>query len=647
MRIEYVNKVTNKSGIKELPPRLNPVRVGHHPDNHLVLDSPYVGGETVVLDNDAAGGGGWRCWNRNGTVIKVGDAVLTARDQFVRVTSERLVIECWPFVLTVSLTAEELATEADDAKRLDRACADLVRDVHRDLVALHPNDSADRSEWLKDGYINPLEREIAELVGRRPDFPSDELAQTELGTHLAGVAVRSALLQRLTGLQGSAGLTGEGQEWKRPRIVLPELEAELDRLVEAARGALKLDRLADLTAQVREVEARFWPFWANMVKRPGTIRPRLGRYLAVRRVTKEIKDIWFGFGPLEDLLDDANVSEIMVVDREHIFIEKRGAIENSGRRFLTDPLVVAQRIMSKANRQVNTAQPMADARMPDGSRVNVVINPLALKGPCITIRRFPAERVTVDDLVYKYRSLTPAAKRFLEAAVTNRRNVIVAGGTGTGKTTMLNCLSAFIPDKERVVTVEDTAELQLKKAHVVTLQGRQSNQEGAGAVSIRDLVKNSLRMRPDRIVVGECRGGEAIDMLQAMNTGHDGSMTTLHANTPGGVVRRLEVLVQQNADSDLPVESIHAQVAAAVDLVVQLGTVVRSGEKRKVVTEITELVEHVPGAGIRMVQLFKRGTDGELRATGHLPTFLPDLIAAGLVKDAVEFVRAVEIGGKS
>jgi pilus assembly protein CpaF len=177
----------------------------------------------------------------------------------------------------------------------------------------------------------------------------------------------------------------------------------------------------------------------------------------------------------------------------------------------------------------------------------------------------------------------------------------------------------------------------------VYLEARPPQPDGTGAVTIRDLFVDSLRMRPDRIVVGECRGGEAIDMLQAMNTGHDGSMTTLHANTPAGVVRRLEVLVQQNADSDLPVESIHAQIAAAVDLVVQLGTVVRSGKKRKVVTEITEFVEHDPGGGIRMVPLFKRGTDGELRATGHLPTFLPDLIAAGLVKDAVEFVRAVEI----
>jgi pilus assembly protein CpaF len=646
MLVEFVNKITSKSGLKELPPRLNPVRIGHHPDNHLVLDSPYVGGEAVVLDNDAAGGGGWRCWNRNGKAVRVGDTLLTAKDQFVRVTTERLVIECWPFVLTVTLTAEELATEADDARRLDQASAELVRDVHRELVALHPHDPTDRNEWLKDGYINPLEREIASLLAHRSDFPSDELTQTELGSHLAGVAVRSALLQRLTGLNHPAGgLTGDSQVWKRPRIVLPELEAELDRLVQSARGALRLDRLTDLTAQVREVDARFWPFWQAMLRQAGSVSPRLGRYLAVRRVTKEIKDIWFGFGPLEDLLDDPSVSEVMVVDRDHIFIEKGGQIENSGRRFLTDPLVVAQRIVGKANRQVNTAQPMADARMPDGSRVNVIIEPLALKGPCITIRRFPPERVTIDDLVFKFQSLTPAARRFLEAAVVNRRNVIVAGGTGTGKTTMLNCLSAFIPDKERVVTIEDTAELQLKKAHVVTLQGRQSNQEGAGSVTIRDLVKNSLRMRPDRIVVGECRSGEAIDMLQAMNTGHDGSMTTLHANTPAGVVRRLEVLVQQNADSDLPVESIHAQVAAAVDLVVQLGTVVRSGKKRKVVTEITEFTEHDAAAGcIRMVQLFNRGTDGELRATGHLPTFLPDLIAAGLVKDAVEFVRAVEIG---
>jgi Flp pilus assembly CpaF family ATPase len=642
MRIEFVNKITQKSGLKELPPRLNPVRIGHHPDNHLVLDSPYVGGEAVVLENDVAGGNGWRVWNRNGKAVKVGEQVLTERDQFVPIRTPRLAVECWPYVLTVLFAADELATETDDARRLDRACAELVREVHRAVVELHPNDPADRAEWLKDGYVHQLEKEIAELSGGRPDFPGDDLAQTELGNHLAGVAVRSALLNKLVARSEANKPTADNSTWARPRIVLPDLEAELDRLVDAAHGSLHVAAETDLTAQVRQVDAKFWPFWYDLLGRKGALTSRVCRYLALRRLTKEIKDIWFGYGPLEDLLDDPNISEIMVVDSDHIFIEKRGVIEDSGRRFLTPPLTIVQRIMAKANRQVNTAQPLADARMPDGSRVNAVIEPLALKGPALTIRKFPAEKLTIDRLVNEYRALTPAARDFLRAAVVNKCNIIVAGGTGSGKTTMLNCLSEFIPDKERIVTIEDTAELQLKKTHVVTLQGRQSNQEGAGSVTIRDLVKNSLRMRPDRIVVGECRGGEAIDMLQAMNTGHDGSMTTLHANTPTGVVRRLEVLVQQNADSTLPVESIHAQIGTAVHLIVQLAKLTIRGKSRKVLTEITEVLGHEAGEGVRLKPLFERGVDGELRPTGHLPTFLPELIEAGLVKDAVEFVRAVE-----
>src|SRR6185369_2033908 len=224
-----------------------------------------------------------------------------------------------------------------------------------------------------------------------------------------------------------------------------------------------------------------------------------------------------------------NISEIMVVDREHIYIEKTGVLENSGRRFVSDEVTLAiiERIVSKVGRRIDKSSPLVDARLEDGSRVNAVIPPLAVSGPCLTIRKFPSRRLVMDDLVAKG-ALSRSVADFLKAAVLARRNILISGGTGTGKTTLLNCLSDFIPDKERIVTVEDTAELQLQKEHVVGMETKLANVEGAGEYTIRDLVRNALRMRPDRIVVGECRGPEALDMLQAMNTGHDGSMTTIH-----------------------------------------------------------------------------------------------------------------------
>ncbi|NND98966.1 MAG: CpaF family protein [Pirellulaceae bacterium] len=355
-------------------------------------------------------------------------------------------------------------------------------------------------------------------------------------------------------------------------------------------------------------------------------------YLANRYLKKEIKDIVFGYGPLEDLLRLPTISEIMVVDSDHIYVENSGVLEDSGRRFISDEVTLAiiERIVSRVGRRIDKSQPLVDARLADGSRVNAVIPPIAVSGPCITIRKFPARKLLIDDLV-GFGALTRTAAEFLRAAVLSKKNILISGGTGTGKTTLLNCLSDFIPDKERIVTVEDTAELQLKKQHVVSMESKQANIEGAGEYAIRDLVRNALRMRPDRIVVGECRGAEALDMLQAMNTGHDGSLTTIHANSADDVVLRLEVLVQMAAE--LPIDSIHRQVASAIDLIVQLHRM-RNG--RRAVTQISEVV------GIdRMTQRVKtrdlylieneEDPNAELTATGHLPTFMDDLIERKLL----------------
>jgi Flp pilus assembly CpaF family ATPase len=656
MRIEYVNKLTGKTGFKELPPRLNPVRIGHHPDNHLVLENPQIGLEAGVFDNDVGGGEGWRFWNRSGKLIRVDGQVLTRRDEYLPLKRQRVQVELGPYTLTVSLD-DSSKDDSSNLTAMEERSVNLVRSVHQQLLDLHATDTGDKADWVKDSYVHGLETEIEEIASQSGEIP-DPGKLTAMADFLAGVGVRSALLNRLI---ANSGLRAENfkdqnevETWRRLRTKQPEMEKELQNLVIRLEAGLGLEGLEDLTAQMGVVRTGFWRLWQDLMGGKSAPSPLTRRYLALRRLKEEIKDFYFGFGPLEELLDDPTINEIMVVDANTIFIEKNGVLENSGRRFLTDPLITINKIVARARRQISEAQPLADARMPDGSRVNAVMPSLALKGPCLTIRRFPRQRITMRDLVDRYKSLSPAADRFLEAAVINRRNIIVAGGTGTGKTTLLNALAGYIPDKERVVTIEDTAELQIPKPHVVILQGRKANTEGGGEVSIRDLVKNSLRMRPDRIVVGECRGGEAIDMLQAMNTGHDGSMTTLHANTPGGVIERLEVLVQQNADSVLPVEAIHRQIVSAVDLIVQLGVVTTRetkemppapGEseprtlvqirKRKVVREIAEVVG-IDEGGVVISSLFRReGEAGDMEPTGSLPTFLNALIEMGLVKDPV------------
>jgi len=350
------------------------------------------------------------------------------------------------------------------------------------------------------------------------------------------------------------------------------------------------------------------------------------RPLLERRILQEV----VGLGPVEDLLADESISEIMINGPADVFVERAGRIERAATRFTsTQSLVgVIERLLQRTGRRVDESSPMVDARLPDGSRINVIVPPLALCGPALTIRKFGKRRLRLPDLVAAG-TLSPDMASLLQLAVRMRRNIVVSGGTGTGKTTLLNCLSGLIPAGERIVTIEDSAELQLDHANLVALEARPCNAEGAGLVSIRDLVRNALRMRPDRIVVGECRGGETLDMLQAMNTGHDGSLTTAHANSPRDLLSRLEVMTLM-AGMDLPLGAIREQLASAVNLIVQLARF--SCGMRRVVA-ITEVAGTESGQ-IQTQDLFRfhaggldgaGRTSGIFRTCGNEPRFLESL----------------------
>jgi len=401
--------------------------------------------------------------------------------------------------------------------------------------------------------------------------------------------------------------------------------------VEALQGELVPEKVSRFAGEILDGEVEYLP---------GSEREKILREIVAEAV---------GYGPVHALLLDDEISEIMVNGPEQVYVERNGKLEKTEIVFRDDTHVlhIIEKIVAPLGRRIDESMPMVDARLPDGSRVNAIIPPLALNGPSITIRKFARDPFSIDNLI-SFGSLSPAMAVFLEAAVKGRLNIIVSGGTGSGKTTSLNVLSSFIPEGERIVTIEDAAEIRLHQDHVITLEARPPNIEGKGAISIRELVRNSLRMRPDRIVVGEVRGGEALDMLQAMNTGHDGSLTTAHANTPRDLLSRVETMVMM-AGMELPARAIREQIASAIDLIIQQN---RLRDGRRVITHITE-VQGMEGDVIVLQDIFvykQEGIDAEggvlgyFQATGIRPKFMPRLESFSLHLGAEIFDTRINEG---
>jgi Flp pilus assembly CpaF family ATPase len=435
--------------------------------------------------------------------------------------------------------------------------------------------------------------------------------------YLASQALSGMLINRIHGFN-------EGI----PKHLKPAVEAVLARI----ESLMKLSEASSNPEKTERVEA-LMPWVLRLNEK--VLRTELRRDLAVALLRVHLIDLMFGLGPLEDLMRIPDINDIMVLPSGHIFIERQGRMQDSGRKMLSNVVShrIVERIVTSQGRRIDHSSPMVDARVKDGSRLNAIIEPLAVDGPALTIRRFSNKRITLEDLVDK-KTIPKNVAQFLSACVAARKNIVISGGTGSGKTTLLNALAAKISPEERIVTVEDTAEMRLLQTHVITLQARPANLEGEGEVTIRKLVRNTLRMRPDRILVGECRGGETLDMLQAMNTGHSGSMTTIHANSAEDAVRRLETMTME-ADSKLPSRAIREQISSAVDIIIQI---TRMKDIRRVISicEVGDFDEDTQGIVVEEIfswreRRWKKGrfSSGSLEFTGYVPQFFDELLSNG------------------
>lgn len=504
-----------------------------------------------------------------------------------------------------------------DATELEQQFSTLKAELHAELLS---------TAGLRDIASSAADEKAAEALRSNLDKLLDE--QQLLSDQLVEHIVKKEIQQQVVNAVVRGGVSSEnksGLQWSQSAEQVAQ-----EKFVETVlyELGLKQDPNKEDIAGVLE---KFPPIFERNKRVLGTNQMR---FIAKESIRADIESLVFGLGPLEDLLNLPDITEIMVVGKDRIFVEKGGGLEKTGRTFPSeDGLNVAvNRMVRPIGRTVNRSEPIVDARLDDGSRVHIVIPPVAIRGTSVTIRRFREEPFTIDDLV-RFGTFGPRAVTFLRGCILARKNIVISGGTGSGKTTLLNVLGGQIPFDQRMVVIEDSAELQLPQPNLVNLEAKKANLEGEGEISIKDLVRASLRMRPDRIVVGECRGGEALDMLQAMNTGHDGSMTTGHANSPTEMIQRLQVMVME-AGGSMPVAAIRQQIAAAVDVIIQIQ---RQRDRVRRVTHVTEVVGFdFDTSEVVLEDIFTLATPDsgppELRFTGYLPTFIDKLLRHGEIE---------------
>jgi pilus assembly protein CpaF len=596
---------SNRVGEYRLESRL---LVGKHNDCDIVLSSPYISSQhaELILDGDDVS---VRAIGLNG--VFVNDFDVPAGDQ--RQMQSGDVASVPGFVLHLSGLVE--SEEAND-EQLELLFSTLKQEIHEELLL---------NSGLRDRGLDTSDAEVASKLRAQLDKLVDRL--NDISDQLAEYIVKKEIREQVVDavLRGSMddGL-GRALAWR-----MDADHVGFDRFISTCLSELGLGSDPG-SGEIAMVRDKFGPIFE---RNKHVLERSQIRYIARESVRVDIESLVFGLGPLEDLLNLPDITEIMVVGKNRIFIEKGGGMEETGRAFPSedDLSVAVNRMVKPIGRAVNRSEPIVDARLEDGSRVHIVIPPVAIHGTSVTIRRFREEPFVLDDLV-RFGTFSPRVVAFLRGCILSRKNIVISGGTGSGKTTLLNVLGGQIPFDQRLVVIEDSAELQLPQPNLVNLEAKKANLEGKGEITIRDLVRAALRMRPDRVVVGECRGGEALDMLQAMNTGHDGSMTTGHANSPQEMIQRLQVMVME-AGGSMPVGAIRQQIAGAVDVIIQIQ---RQRDRVRRVTHVSEVIGYdFDREEVIIEDIFAMASGHnkpELRFTGYLPSFIDQMLRQGDVK---------------